>query len=74
MKVPPAQDPIWEALFKGEAKGEPVFLAAKIFLGWARLFAKNNPSAAPKLIKELQSLYEKNAGLPSVQQDLSNLT
>lgn len=73
MNVPSARDPVWQALIEGDRQMEFSFLAAKFCVTRARLEIRQNPNAIARLSQELHDLYEKNAQLPSAQQDMAKL-
>ena len=76
MQVPPASSPGWSNLLTGKARGEPSFLAARMFIVRSRLElgkSNNNPEKLRKLAAELREVFAQNAECQSVQQDLSKL-
>ncbi len=76
MQVPPASNPGWSNLLTGKARGEPTFLAARMFIVRSRLElgkSNNNPEKLRKFAAELREIFAQNAECNSVQQDLAKL-
>lgn len=72
MSVPPPNDPLWANIVTGRKTFRLKFLAAKILLG--RIMRTVSASPTPENIQEavdqLHAMYEKNAGSPSVKEDI----
>ena len=76
MQVPPSSNPGWSNLVLGKARGEPSFLAARMFIVRSRLDlgkSNNNPDKVRKYASELREIFAQNAECQSVQQDLAKL-
>ncbi|WP_243368127.1 hypothetical protein [Fundidesulfovibrio soli] len=75
MEVPSMSRPQWSDLVTGKKTYQLKFLAAKILLGRLVHSVKENPT--PDNIKScvelVYNVYAKNAGSPSVQEDLTTI-
>lgn len=76
MSLPPAHHPVWRNLVTGKIQHPLKFMAAKILLG--RLIRKTETDPSPDNIRncceQIRGIYEKHLHLPSVTQDLENLS
>ncbi|MBM9615172.1 hypothetical protein JWJ90_12870 [Desulfobulbus rhabdoformis] len=72
MSVPPKNNPIWADIVTGRKTFTLKFLAAKILLGRVVRTVSASPTAANvnDAVAQLHAVYEKNAGSPSVKEDL----
>ncbi|MGD9947972.1 MAG: hypothetical protein AB7U29_05765 [Desulfobulbus sp.] len=72
MSVPPKNNPLWADIVTGRKTFTLKFLAAKILLGRVVRIVSASPSAenVRDAVDQLHALYEKNAGSPSVKEDL----
>lgn len=75
MNVPAKTHPRWAEIVSGKKAYELKFLAAKIMLGrvMRTVSADPSPNNVREAAENLQSIYEKNAGSPSAQEDLKTI-
>lgn len=75
MEVPSMSRPQWSDLVTGKKTYQLKFLAAKILLGRLVHSVKDNPTPAniKSCVEQVYNVYAKNAGSPSVQEDLTTI-
>ena len=75
MDVPSMSRPQWTDLVTGKKTYQLKFLAAKILLGRLVHSVKDNPTPVniKTCIEQVYNVYAKNAGSPSVQEDLTTI-
>lgn len=75
MDVPSKSNKQWSDIVTGKKTYQLKFLAAKILLGRLVHTANDNPTPGniSSCIDQVYNLYAKNAGSPSVQEDLTTI-
>ena len=71
--VPPADDPCWLAIVRGEREIAFEYLATRILLGRLVLLARHKPESASEAAAELHALFAKSVKQPKVQRDLERI-
>ena len=75
MDVPPISHPAWTNIVSGKSRYQFKFLATKFLMGYLSLRVErdSSPQTIQRSAQELHDIFTRNADLPSVQRDLTQI-